>query len=341
MGPPVDPAHVREWTLHELIALLRAEGVPEPMLPGYTVDTERHRAKSMALVLAGRHVAVEHCPPVRVAAVMNVHNEVDILPEVLQHLTSQGLDVHVVDNWSTNGSYELVSNMAARDERVTVERFPDAPSPHHEPARVLGHGQEWAATAGYDWIIHHDADELRYSPWPGVTLAEAIAFVDSLGFNAIEFSVIDFRFRQDLPDPEPPFEESIRFYEFGGRPGHFLQIKGWRQPHETTVDLASTGGHEAAFPGRVVFPLKFLLKHYSLRSREQANRKIQERIPRTERARAERGWHTHYVRFSDTPITGWAMSGLTPWHESTFLADFLVERLSGIGIPRESGSPPR
>lgn len=336
---PADPAPVRERTLDEMVALLRDEGVPEPVLRGYTVDTDHDGAKSTALVLAGRHVAVERRPPVRVAAVMNVHNEVDILPEVLRHLTSQGVDVHVVDNWSTDGSYELVSDIAARDERVTVERFPDAPSPHHDWARLLRHGQEWAATAGYDWIIHHDADELRYSPWPEVTLAEAIAFVDSLGFNAIDFSVIDFRFLQDLPDPEPPFEESIRFFEFGERPGHFLQIKGWRQSPGATVDLASTGGHEAAFPGRVVFPLKFLLKHYSLRSREQANRKVQERLPRTERARTERGWHTHYVRFRDMPITGWAMSGLTPWHEPTFLADFLVERLSGVGIPRESGTP--
>ena len=337
--PPADAGGGRGWTLDELVELLRSEGVAEPMLAGHTVATDHDRAKSVALVLAGRQVAVERRPPVRVAAVMNVHNEVDILPEVLRHLTGQGVDVHVVDNWSTDGSYELVSDLSARDGRVTVERFPDVPSPHHELALLLRHGQEWAATAGYDWIIHHDADERRYSPWPGVTLAEAITFVDSLGYNAIDFSVLDFRFLEDLPDPEPPFEESIRFFEFGGRPGHFLQIKGWRQPPGGSVDLASTGGHEAAFPGRSVFPLKFLMKHYSLRSREQANRKIRERIPRTERARAERGWHTHYVRFRDAPITGWSSSGLTPWHEPTFWSEFLVERLSGIGIRRESPSP--
>lgn len=336
---PAEPGRRGGSSLDELVELLRGEGVAEPILAGYTVDTDHDRAKSTALVLAGRQIAVVRRPPVRVAAVMNVHNEVDILPEVLRHLTGQGVDVHVVDNWSTDGSYELVGDLAARDERVTVERFPDAPSPHHELALLLRHGQEWAATAGYDWIIHHDADELRYSPWPGVTLAEAITFVDSLGYNAIDFSVLDFRFLEDRPDPEPPFEKSIRFFEFGGRPGHFLQIKGWRQPPGEPVDLASTGGHEAAFPGRSVFPLKFLMKHYSLRSREQANRKIRERIPRTERARTERGWHTHYVRFRDTPITGWSTSGLTPWHEPTFWAEFLVERLSGIGISRESQSP--
>jgi hypothetical protein len=55
-----------------------------------------------------------------VTAFMCVFNEADILPWTLKHLIEQGMDVHVIDNWSTDGS----DRTANRFPLVGFEQFP-------------------------------------------------------------------------------------------------------------------------------------------------------------------------------------------------------------------------
>ena len=54
------------------------------------------------------------------------YNEADILPWMLRHALAQGIDVHVIDNWSTDGTYDLVLGMALAypSNHLTVERWP-------------------------------------------------------------------------------------------------------------------------------------------------------------------------------------------------------------------------
>lgn len=336
-GPPPAPRRAREWTVDELVGFLCAEGFPAPVLAGFTIDSRHHCAKSAAVVLGGRYVTMDkYAPAARAVAVVTVYNELDVLPEVLTHLLAQGLDVHVVDNWSTDGSYEFVRQLSACDPRISLERFPDKPiHADYEWAQLLDHAASWAAASGYDWIVHNDADELRYSPWPGVTLLQGISFVAQLGFSALDFTVIDFRFATGDSQLEPPYESSMSLFDFGRRPGHFTQIKAWRQQAGVPVDLTSSGGHDATFTTRRVFPLKFLTKHYPLRTKKQAERKIfRDRLPRVAREQSERGWHTQYERFRGKDIEGWDPACLISWYEPMFSAEYLLERLSGIGIAR-------
>lgn len=90
----------------------------------------------------------------------------------------------------------------------------------------------------------------------------------TLSISRCDFRPVDDRFMEDA-DPEV----ALPFFEFGRRPGHFVQCKAWRQPAES-VNLRGSGGHEARFEGRRIFPYKFLLKHYPLRNPGQARRKI-------------------------------------------------------------------
>ena len=60
-------------------------------------------------------------------------------------------------------------------------------------------------------------------------------------------------------------------------------------------DLLSSGGHEIAFEGRRVFPLRFLLRHYPIRSQAHGERKVfRERRPRFDASERARGWHVQY-----------------------------------------------
>lgn len=267
---------------------------------------------------------------VKVAALIHVFNEVDVLPETIRFLIEQGIHVHIIDNWSTDGSWEIAGSFPVM--QVTKERFPpEGPTDHYEWYKQLEYSEQLAKQLPYDWFLHYDADELRYAPWKNVTLRNAISFIDSLGYNAIDFTVLDFRYTSDKEQVTTDFERNNTWFEFGKRPGHFLQVKGWKKNDQ--ADLKTVGGHSISFPGINVYPVKFLNKHYSLRSKEQTRKKLVEhRLPRTQKEKNERGWHSHIELMIEQHSKGWDKKDLIEWKENTFQQHYLLERIAGIGI---------
>ena len=332
-GPPDNPAHVMEWAPSEFLRFMRASGFEDMPLHGHTINTDFHRAKTTLLAVAGTHaVCGSRYADISVAAIIHTYNEADILPEVVEYLVSQGVAVHVFDNWSTDGSWDIICQLRRLGKVTHAERFPERSSDNYQWQIQLEKTAEYAATLDAQWVMHHDADEIRVSPWKEVTLRDALAKVDQLGYNAIDFTVIDFRFIHNRPEPKPPFQTALTHFEFGRRPGHFSQVKCWK--NEGKVLLSKSGGHHAVFDGRRIYPLKFLLKHYPLRSREQAEKKIfKDRLPRFKLEQQLHGWHTQYEHFKQSKaIEGWTTHSLIPWHATNFMTEFLVERISGIGL---------
>ena len=118
------------------------------------------------------------------------------------------------------------------------------------------------------------------------TLQQAISFVDALGYNAVDFTVIDYRFIAG-PDVRAGYRSNLTHFEFGRRAGHMQQVKGWKRIEGVQVDLDGSAGHDVQFPGRKVFPLKFLNRHYPLRNPSQAAEKVfKHRKPRFEKRSA-------------------------------------------------------
>ena len=74
------------------------------------------------------------------------------------------------------------------------------------------------------------------------------------------------------------------------------QIRCWKRTARP-VDLASSGGHEAVFEGRRVFPMRFLSRHYPIRGEAHGERKIfEDRRPRFMESELARGWHVPIQR---------------------------------------------
>ena len=74
------------------------------------------------------------------------------------------------------------------------------------------------------------------------------------------------------------------------------QIRCWKRNPQ--VDLVSSGGHEAKFDGRRVFPLRFILRHYPIRGQAHGERKLfVERKPRFSPEERAKRWHIQYDRF--------------------------------------------
>jgi hypothetical protein len=150
-----------------------------------------------------------------------------------------------------------------------------------------------AAQLDADWFIHHDADEFRESPWRHLNLRDAIHTVDRAGYNAIDFELLNFRPTSEGSRPGSDIRRAFEFYELG-EPWNKVQIRCWKKL-DMRVDLASSGGHDVSFSGRRVFPLRFVLRHYPIRSQAHGEQKIfRERRPRFDPAEREDGWHVQY-----------------------------------------------
>lgn len=229
-----------------------------------------------------------------VVAIVAAYNEADIIADVVRDLIEQDIHVYFIDDGSTDGTLRAVEPFVGRGV-LRIERRLDSRG-------VSPSGFDWegilrrkaaiAKELDADWFIHHDADEFRESLWPDLTLLDAIHRVDTLGFNAIDFESLDFWPVDAQFRPGGDVRQALTFY---ARRASYdrVQIRCWKRTED--VDLASSGGHEARFHNRKVFPLRFVLRHYPIRGQAHGERKIfcerRKRFLPEERAR---GWHVQY-----------------------------------------------
>src|SRR5262245_52151200 len=227
-----------------------------------------------------------------VIAIIAAYSEADIIGQVVADLLAQSVSVYFIDDGSTDGTAEAVAPHVGHGV-LAIEHTGAAHPDEFHWERLLRRKETLAQELDASWFIHHDADELRDSPWPHSTLGQAIEQVDALGFNAIDFAVLDFR---PTDDSFAPGDDPRRRFAYYAPPAPYdrLQIRAWKKRNER-VDLVSSGGHEARFTGRDVFPVRFVLHHYPIRGDAHGRRKIvDERRKRFIQSERAKGWHVQY-----------------------------------------------
>ncbi|MFY9621815.1 MAG: glycosyltransferase [Pyrinomonadaceae bacterium] len=235
----------------------------------------------------------------RVVAVISAYNEEDIIVPCLQHLIKQGLEVYLIDNWSTDSTVELASEFLGKG-LLAIEKFPqDRPPSHYLWKDILTRIEQVTTEIRADWFLFQDVDEISASPWPGLSLREAILKVDREGFNCIDHTMATFHPVDNDFTAGSDFEAYFKHFELSDRLGQFLRIKGWKSLGQR-VSLATSGGHEIQFAGRRTYPFRFLLKHYPVRSQAHGEKKILgERKPRWLPQERASGWHDHYDHINE------------------------------------------
>lgn len=270
-------------------------------------------------------------PGFDVLAIVTTYNEAGIVAQTLERLLDGGVRVHVVDNWSTDDTPAIVERYVAPG-KVSMERFPaDGPTPYFELGPLLEKVSEVAHTSGADWVVHHDCDEIHDSAWRGVSLRQGLYCVERFGFNVVDHTAVEFRPVEDTWVPGDDLATSFEWFEFGSAPAHFTLLKAWK-PQATMVTNAETGGHSIEFAGRRVFPYKFPIRHYPLRSSAHARHKLfTERKPRWNPEERAKGWHQHYEEFDEQSRFVWDRAALHRWDRVD--EDLLLQRLSGVWLP--------
>lgn len=221
----------------------------------------------------------------RVLAILATYNEERFIGVCLEHLFSQGVEAYLCDNQSTDNTVAV----AARYLGAGLRGIEEIPRDGIFRWRQILHRKEaLAAQLEADWFIHLDPDELPLPPRPGQTLAEALAEVDASGYNAVDFAEFAFVPTRESPDHDhPDFRRTMRwYYPFAPTPLH--RVIAWKRQAQP-VDLAMTGGHQAIFPDRRIYPHLFKLSHYLFLSPEHAVRKYVRKTYDPEELRD--GWH--------------------------------------------------
>ncbi|MGH9256687.1 MAG: glycosyltransferase family A protein [Vicinamibacterales bacterium] len=235
-------------------------------------------------------------PGLRITAIIAAYNEADIIGHTVGDLVRQGIAAHVLDQHSTDGTLAALEPFV-ESGLVRIESFPPGVPAGAEGdlfslTQILARKEQLARDLDADWFINHDADEFRESPWLHLSLRKGIELVDRLGYNAIDFAVLNFWPTRDGFEATSDIREAFQHYE-SGEAFDRVQIRCWKKTER--VDLASSGGHDAQFSLRRVFPVRFILRHYPVRSQAHGTRKVfEERKPRFSDEERRRGWHVQY-----------------------------------------------
>lgn len=242
----------------------------------------------------------------RIVAILASYNEQRFIGACLEHYLQQGIEVYLLDNDSTDNTLEIARGYLGQN-LIGIERMPRHGM--YQWQKILLRKEQLADEIKADWLMHADPDEIRVAP-NGQTLAEAIADVDSQGYNAINFMEYTFLPVRESPDHDhPDFQQTMRwYYPFGPRHPHRLnawkkQPKRWtgikpfarelvknRRWGQPSIDLHASGGHVVQFHGIRPYPVDFILKHYIVLSLDHAIQKYAKKKFDPKEMGAAHGW---------------------------------------------------
>lgn len=233
----------------------------------------------------------------KICAILSVFNEEDVIQDCLDSLVSQNIDFFIIDNGCTDKTIDIVRAYRGRG-LVGIQKviFVVDEMPVFSLKGIQKLKQEISCKLNYDWYINADADEMRYSPWVGCTLSEGIERVDSEGYNLINFALFNFELTED-ESKTGSIENKLNYYS-PAEVFNTLQVRAWRKCQD--INLVDSAGHYAKVAQPKVYPVRFILKHYPVRSIEQAREKIlKNRIKRFSPAEKKIGWHVQYDHLKD------------------------------------------
>lgn len=234
----------------------------------------------------------------RVVAIIAAHNEARVIDACLRHLIAHGVEVYLIDNDSTDATVEIASAWRGHGV-ITIERFPRGGCYSWGP--LLERKEQIALDVHADWIMHVDADEIRLPPRGMPTLADALADVAALGYNAVNFLEFTFVPTREAPDHDhADFQRTMRAYYAFVPPLFPNRLNAWRK-QLGRVELARSGGHQVRFPDLRMYPQSFPMRHYLCLSMRHAVTKYIERT--YDPGEVDRGWHRARARLRRDDLT--------------------------------------
>jgi SAM-dependent methyltransferase len=298
VGPPANPAHVREWTLHELEQFMLSAGI-KVGFSGLTMDNNVvwQKATSLLVLENANRPELQAAPEdFRVVAVVSAWDNALTIEACVGHLLDQGIGVYVIDHGSTDNTLACLDQFAGRGllgiDRLDVAEPTLAAHQEAENARV----RELVTQLPADWFVYQRADVIRSSPWRAMSLRDGLAQADRRGYTRVAHTPIACYADFGTLAPGADLNNQARRFRFDPTAARTVQIAAWKNDGQ----LGKTGG---------LFPYNFLEREYVTEGAPMPPGQV---VP------AAQGWR----------------GGLELYDDQVFNVVHLVERLSGIGTAR-------
>lgn len=228
----------------------------------------------------------------KLIALLAIRNEELYIERCLQNLISQGFEVILIDNESTDNSARKASKYIGKGLQEIVNfKY----SGHYEWEKILKLKEELFKETDADWFLHCDADEIHQPEKRFKNIKEALKVIDNQGYNAVNFDEFVFIPTKDSDEfTNADYVQEMRYYYYYSPERHH-RLKLWKKTG-SDIDLAKNGGHRVEFEEINIYPENFILRHYIFLSKEYAERKYHGRNFLSDEV-DNKGWHGWRANF--------------------------------------------
>ena len=228
--------------------------------------------------------------PISICAVIAAKNEFYYLKILLPILQSQNIDVVIIDNGSTDESWDLYKKHEG-SPIISVENL--KPSKTFSLSKQLEKKNDIYLKLDHDWLVHHDADEILEHYKPGLTLRDAVQEADSSNYNVLNFEEFTFLPEKGTDYKNRNYHKELLQYYFMARHKNFYN-RAWK--NASNLSNTEFGGHIVKGENVNLFPENHILRHYIVLNEEHAIKKYTDRIFDTEEIK--KGWHKDRLSIS-------------------------------------------
>lgn len=201
----------------------------------------------------------------RVHAILCVRDEADIVAQSVRHALAWAGAIHVYDTGSTDGTWEIVQDLASRERAILPIAREEVVFDNDVRGYIFERVKHTFRPG--DWVCRMDADEF-YADNPGVFLRERVAWNEGRVFTQhYEFAFTSAhlaaweRGEESIADRSRPIEERRRRYHIEPLPEprfcRFRRTMRWGR------------GHNFPFSPGLIARERIGVRHYRWRDPEQ------------------------------------------------------------------------
>jgi len=243
-----------------------------------------------------------------------VRDEADLIEECLSHLLTWCDAVHIYDTGSTDGTWDIIQELARRDRRINPVAREEVF--YSDSLRAMVFDRVRHAFRGGDWIARLDADEFAHAhppTWITANLSRIESRIRALFFEfVIRRSDVEAE-AGDIPaSARLPIDTRRRWYYMDPHPEYrlFRYRRFMRWPHDRAIPLSC---------GLTAYE-RLPIRHYRCRDVEQVKRRCAVRATLARHAAEATGAsHSHWTR----DWTYWVWPDADPrlrhWHDGAEL----------------------
>ena len=224
-------------------------------------------------------------------ALLGVRNESVHIRRCLRDFISEGIDVILIDQESTDDTVAKAREFLGNG-LLSVERLKWNGA--FSMTEQLSAQRSLAAAVSHDWVIHASADEWLCAPGDGVRLIDGIASAERAGFNCINFN--EFAFIPVVGRShchEDYSSEMLSYYFIRPVPTPRL-MRAWKR--ESALDNRSSAGHELSGIDVRLCDETFILRHYIVLGSDHAREKYLHRV--FAKDELAKGWHGNRIHLT-------------------------------------------